>query len=536
MYAQTFTIAGYTPAMSPEQAGKAENQIAVQDGQNFFWNLRGVQSGFGIAERRIGASPGMRHPCIAWVENRKVFLMSDGVYQLSGPAMVRVFAFAANVTHASFDLDAYKWTYAYVGTRHWFCHPRVHGLVYYDQFEDTWGIFRDTCWVGPNFAVTQADNRLVVLLADTVVWSKFDEGHTFLCDWYCGSGAQSLALIRYGQPYTVMPYQNGWLTFTSMGLMTSAPEYGQVLDPDGKRVMAGPLIYRHEESAFDSLPLGPACIEHIEEREVLWLSQDGFWSFKPTQGGGFGAPQPYAQLMGRFYAETLVPQASANGMLLDNFALHYARDMRWLFVSSRTGISFPYTRAHVYQIELDKWGSYDFEHLFIGYGRRDAERAQQQAYERHFGIIDENAEWVRHDPNNGTAASWVKFTPMRLQIPNEDMLVHTMTSVQGLRVGVGPPNFTANPSGRLRSSWVVDAVDVQKPSVFDMFVASGLDANTEWPDEGNYARETDRTHEVIAYACHSTGVVHSLIAIALNTNQHFDIRHIEMSYFFAGVK
>ena len=533
MYSQSFQLSGYEPAWTAEQRGKAENQIAVQDGENFFWNLRGVQSGFGVLRTEAQFTVDMRHPSIMWVENRKVIFTGSGAYEVNGTALIN---FTANVTHAEYDLGAYKWTYAYVGTRHWFCHPQVNGLVWYDEFDKVWGIYRDDCWTGPNYAVTHADNRLVVLLEDTVIWSKFDEGHIFDCGWQCGSGAQSLALIRYGQPYSVMPYNNGWLTFTSKGIMASVPDYGQTLDPDGRRVVAGPFIYRHDEISFDNLPFGPAAIEHIDEKQVLWLSNTGFWQFSGSQGGGFGAVQPYAPAMGRFYHETLVPAMTASGNLLDTFALHYARDLQWLFVSSRTGLDFGYSRAHVYQTAMERWGSFNFPHLFIGFGRNDGEIPNQLVYRRHFGTINETGGVVIHDPMKAHVRAWVKFTPMRLQIPQEDVLVETMTSVQGIRLGIGSPDAATVPNASLRSSWVVDQIDEERHTHFHLMVSSGTDATTEWPDEQTYAQQISRTRDIATYSCHSTGVNHVLTATALEPDQHFDIRHIEMSYFFAGVK
>ena len=537
MYSQSFAIGAYEPGWTAEQRGKAEQQVAVLDGENFFFNMRGVQSGFGVADVcPFSLGSGFRHPAIFSITDAHIVFDDGKVSQYDGAALNTLYTYAADMTHPVHDLDAYKWSYAYVGTRHWFSHPRVSQLVYYDEFDKTWGTYRDTCWNGPIYGVTHADNRLVVLLSDVVVWSKFDEGHVFNCDWHCGSGAQSLALIRYGQPYAVMPYNNGWITCTSMGIMLSVPDYSQTLDPDAQRIGVGLLAYKHEEANFAHMPTGPAAITHIEEKSVVWLAASGFWQFAPTQGGGFGAVQPYAQQMGRFYRETLIPQLSRSLAALDTFAMHYVPDLQWLFVSSRVGLDYGYARAHVYQLPLERWGSFNQPHLSIGTGRLNGEIAAQITGPRHFAVIGEDFKLKRFDPMLPTARSWVKFTPMRFQIPQEDTQVETFSSVQGVRVGLSGHAAPYKPTTALRSSWTDDKLAEHRPSIFDLLISSGLDAETSAIDEESYCQMVTRTSDIAMYSCHSTGLNHVITAAALEQHEHFDIRQIEMSFFWAGVK
>lgn len=538
MEVQTYQIGPYMPAFSPEQQLKAgQDTLAVQDGENFIWNARGVQSAFGERDRCTGAPPPGRHPSAQWIDNEVYHFMLDGVYQCS-PAggWELVFPYERTCAHPVYDHTIYKWTYAYVGTRHWFSHPQVPYLVYYDQHDDEWGSYRDDCWNGCIYGITHADNRLVVLLEDTVVWSEFDYGDLTKCDWFTGAGAQSLALIRYGQPYTVMPYNNGWLTFTSMGVMLTTPERGQTLDPDGSRVMVGGIIFHHEEATFDHVALGPACIEHMDEKVVVWMTPQGFTQFSVTQGGGFGAVQPFEPEMSRFYAETVIPQTQRGRPLKDVFSLEFLRDPNWLMLSSRRGDEEGYTRAHVFQRGLGRWGTFTGEHLAWGWGRLNDEVALQRNDHRHLGYYMPSGTYVMLDAQQPAEKCWVKFAPFVLSAPDGQLQGQLVSSVQEVRLGAGPESWQTDWKGQLHSPWAQDEDDEYAPGFFDVLVSASDGAGTRLSDEEEYAQLRQRDRNVATYTVHATGVAHNIIVTALRPDQHFDLRHIEVGYFFAGYK
>ena len=537
MFSQTFDIGAYQPALDAEQSGKASQQLAIQDGENFFWNARGVQSGFGEDLRSGVEQHGMEHPGEFDIKNIKHFFFASGVYTVDeAGTWTQVLAFNANATHPIYDLDVYEWSQAYVGTRYWFCHPLLNDLVYYDQFDDQWGVFRDTAWEGRLFGVTHADNRLVVLLEDVVTWSHFDRGDLFTLDWQCGSGVQTLGLIRYGQPYAVMPYNNAWLTFTSKGIMSSVPDFSQTLDPDGRRIISGALVYNHDEVAYENLPLGPVAICHMDEKQVMWLSQSGFWQFAPTQGGGAGGVQLYQPMMGRFYKETLIPYASRAGALLDNFKLTWSGDLQWMFCSSRTNPAESYSRAHILQLVMDKWSVFVGEHKTVTSGRVDSEIGAQRVDMRFFGLLLPSSEYARIDLQNNERESWIKFTPMRLQIPDQPVTAETLSSVQGVRVGHSAPAWQAPVKAGLQSSFAAEEPKEHINSRFKLLVASADGADQPLIDEQEYGHLVHRNSKTSQYSLHCTGVDHSLFITAVDEIESYDIRHVEIDYFFAGIK
>ena len=533
MYSQTFNIGAYTPILADEQSGKLAEQLAVVDGENFAWRGSAVFSAHGHYQSAPPLPAWMRHPYIARIQDTPYYFCANGVYTWDEASATwqQEFAYAETYTHATWNLDLYKWTYAFVGTRHWFCHPRV-GLVYYDQFDDEWGLFRDDCWTGPTYAVTQADLRLVVLLEDTVIWSKIDEGHIFDCGWHCGSGAQSLAKIRYGQPYSVMPYNNGWLTFTSTGVMASMPEMQQVADPDGQRIAVGPLVYRHSVATFDKVLIGPTAVTHIDETRVIWLSMQGFVQFAPTQGGGFGAVQPFEPAMSLFYHDALLSNAAGNWE--DHFCLEYTRDQNWLFVSSRSEAFSPYyDRAHFLQLDVERWGSFDFPHTFPGFRRHHDSVLLEDT---HWAFLDEQLA-VQFVDNRPHTNAWVRFSPQRLQAPNEPELpASTVTSVQEIRIGCSQPVWQQSPTAGLRSSWLSEKKSHTPPSHFDLLIASGWDGETQNVDELEYATLLDRSEHTALFKAHSTGITHTLMATTDRPERYFHLDHIEMTFFLAGVR
>lgn len=533
MFTQTFQIGAYIPALAAEQAGKVNDQLAVVDGENFIWNLRGVQSSFGVAETVESQVITGRHPGCFNIANERIFCMGDGLYKLVNGALVLQIGQAATQAHPTYDLAGYKWSYAYVGTRHWFCHPTFPQLFYYDEFDDVWGLFRDDCWDGPVYSITQADNSLIVLLEDVVVWSKFDEGNVFNCETYCESGAQSLARVRYGQPFAVMPYNGAWLTFTSMGIMLSRATGEQAQHPDMRSLIIGPARFNHSDVSHELMPYGPTAICHIDTRSVIWLAPQGFYSFSPAQGGGFGSIGPYAPEMSIFYKETLVPYAADASSLLDEFQLDYVDEVRWLAVSSRVGEQMHYGRAHIYQPEKDRWGSFNHGHLLILPRARDDEIAGQQRSRRHVATIGPLGALTTYDKQASAARSWIKFSPSRLQAPQE--LNHrAVHSVQGVRFGCAEtPWFSLGPRG-LQSDWRMDLATEVHPSVFKTALLAGDGPTQLIVDEAEYLTPFRRTTNTAHFTCHVTGGALSLYVLALEPDEHFDIRHVEMDFFFAG--
>ena len=195
-----------------------------------------------------------------------------------------------------------------------------------------------------------------------------------------------------------------------------------------------------------------------------------------------------------------------------------------------------YDRAHVYQLVLDRWGSFDHGHLAFGEATEArGKTASQQGQALNTLFITETMRVAEVTHGYGPN-SWVRFSPMRFQMPNEDLPPTTMSSVQQVRLGHSGPQTPARWPAHLSSSWRVEQHATIPRTVCKVLVSSGDDAETQNVDEGEYGWLVSTDRQSSVYSLHCTGVTHSLIVTALGDDEYFNIRHIELGFFWAGVK
>lgn len=538
MFSQSFNFTGYYPAYNAEQLGKAKDELAVVDGQNFAWQLAGIRSYY--ANSIINAPTGsslMAHPLLFVIDGQLHYFDAAGVWALSKTNVwSQAFSFAgapAFTNDKGYDLTQYKWTTAFVGTRYWFCHPAV-GLVYYDLYTSTWGFYRDNCWYGPVFAIALATNRLVILMQDALAWSKFDDGSEFVYDdWHHGSGVQSLVLLEYGQPYSVQSYGGGWITFTSTGVLVSRPNGDVVGAPDGQSVAPGALMFHHSVVTQEDIPLGPCACCNADRNTVIWLTQKGFRTFAQSQGGGWGASQEWQPEMSAFYREFVLPASKSRA--LDRFCIDVAKDCGWVFVSSRPNDTIVgYSRAHVFQPEVSKWGSFDWRHLTVGQSRRTDVVAD-------IGWVDQGGRLHYVDEVTGGApSSWIRFSPMRLQMPTDPSLPPTtVTATQDWRLGIGHSPWTLRSPLGLLSSWegLKQPTSAPLPATKAKYYAyGGWDTGQANLTEKIELMPVTVGSDSIHLVGTTTGINHSFVVAADTADEAFFITSLEIGYVFAGFK
>jgi hypothetical protein len=316
-----------------------------------------------------------------------------------------------------------------------------------------------------------------------------------------------------------------------MGIMLSMPEYGQTLDPDLTKLNVGAVVFKHEEVSFEELPVGPTAIEHADESAVYWLAKQGFREYTPSQGGGTGSVKPAFAPFSEFYSEYLLPQCDAAPQ--DHFMLNMARDTGWLFVSSRESpADLHYARAHVYQRTVDRWGSFDYAHLHVGYGRRAGKYTTESM---NYGFISDTLRMcvVDHRP---TIGNWLRFSPMRLQMAQEDVPATTICSVQEVRLGHSRPHWPADPTHGLQSHWLSQKRAEQFPTRSAVYLSGGWDSETQNLDEGRALTITKPGQNTSVYVGHVTGITHSLALRTEHSGEHYEITSVEMSFFFSGRK
>ena len=530
MYTQTFNIGAYLPAVTDDQSSNVDKQLAVVDGENFAWKASGVFSAFGH-EIIAGAFEGPGHHVTTFQVGGETWVFGrTQVAREAGGVWETLYEFPAAASQISvWDLTTYKWTHAYVGTRHWFAHPQV-GLVYFDQFDGEWGTFRHPNWLGPVYACCHADNRLVVMLNDVVAWSRFDRGHEFDdVSWHCGTGAQSLALIRYGQPFGVYAYNGGWLSFTSAGIMLSMPSNQQNTHPNAEKGVFAALVFNHEEVSWQNLPVGSLAIAGIDDKQVIWVSNVGLLVASPGQGGSTIAVTPVDQPMNSFYVENILRGLEAEN--IQEFRLDYLPDADWLVLSSRGGVSSYYTRAHILQRVYNRWASFNFPHECLAHiGQADP--ANLDSHKIGFITPTRRLAKITHRPH---AYSWIRLNTTRLEAPNEQIPAGSLVQTHQIRVGRGKPAWDQLSGFQKRSSWLRDKREAWAANRFDLYIAGSWDSQTEIVDERVKAMPVKVGESIDYYAVDTTGVVHTIYVECAGPDDFYEINSVEVTFTFAGV-
>lgn len=529
MFRATYNIENFFPVFQAEQHGGNESQVRVLEGQNFAWHTNGVFSAY--AHELCATAPGTdgttRHPGSFNIARNQYSFFNSGVY--TKVAGVQVPVFPCPRDDINIDREKYKWTYAYVGTAHYFSHPEWSEILYYDQHDDTWGKFRPACWNGPIYGITHAENRLIVMLTDTVGWSSFDQGQLgWDCASPCGSGYQSLALIRYGCPLTVMPYQTGWLSFTDKGVMISMPTTDLVPDPEGDGVLAGPVMYRHEELTFDNLAIGPTAVEHINEKDVIWLCDRGYWHMDGLNAVPW---QPEWSAWWRDYLRDYTTDFSSDSVMLS-----YIRPFGHLVTSHKAAQGDQwYEHGAVYQFDLEKWGSFDKPHKGFSW---DKDEMVKSRYKQFFSFFD-NACAVQDITHGPTDDSYIKLGPLRLDAQNELHEANDISLLFGVRLGFSKRPWVDNVERySIRGTedfWNRMKRENQVPTHCDVYTAGSEDGVDPTIEATEPATLVTRSAYAAEYSCHTSGHLHLIVVETQEEIDFFDVRHLQLSFLPIGV-
>ena len=529
MYSQTFALGNFHPVWDHEQPDQKDGRIKVLAGKNFAWHTRGIFSAYASelgCSVPTPAAAATRHPGSFTVAKKNYHFFNDGVYAHAGGACIKVFECLRD--RASTTLEIYKWSYAYVGTVHYFSHPEWSEIIYYDEHADTWDCFRADCWEGPVYGITHAENRLVVLLTDVVGWSMFDKGFDgFECSSYCGSGYQSLALIRYGCPFRVEPYADGWLTFTDMGIMLSQPITDLVPDPEGDGVLSGPVIYKHQELTFDNLAVGPCAIEHIDEKDVIWLSERGFWHLNR------GALEPWQPEWSGWFRDHWRDYSTLRP--LDDVMLTSLRPFGWLGVSFKQANTDHYTNAAMYQFDLDRWGSFDYDHHGFAWKEEDGVKSRFRPFFAYFAVGN---NW-RNITHGTTDNSYVKLGPVTLHAETELHEAENKQLLFATRVGLSKrpwvDNYQQHAVRGTEDFWQKNEREVEIPSEFDLYVSGTEDGVHNETGQTEPLTRVQRQGYTASYSGHVTGYSHLFTFECANATDFFDIRTIQASFIPVGI-
>jgi len=363
-------INGLVPIIERKKA----DQPYVVDGKNFFVDLNGPVSGLSRA----------------WVFHRQID-EPRGWQTLRDGADTSVFHFTGDAI-ASYDADTrqlypvyahstrseyWPWTRAVVGNVTYYANKEI-GVLRFDHVAGTWKDISGNANLptGP-LAICESGGRLVVLGETAIAWSAIDDGEDLAPSSSTGAGFQLLSLLSSSSnPMMVLPYANGFLTFTKAGILRS-----ELVDA------ANP--YRHRAFSRRHTILNPWCVTRVGTNDIeriIMLTPNGLFSTT-------GAEQPteWQPLMSEFFNQKLIPNIPTDGRADMTFRLDTDTKTGWFLVSvSIDGRNSFYSRAYVHYLPSEQWGIYSRVHH--GFGQIHLNSGANAGF--FYGVVDvEGTVW-----------------------------------------------------------------------------------------------------------------------------------------------
>ncbi len=327
----------------------------ITSGTNFLIDAAGPYSAFG--------SSIVTHEGLAMSDNVATFRVLDYTLIFTENAILRydtilqmffpVFVFDPIPT----EVTRAPWFEALVGTKCYFVRAGSP-LLEFDPINDIWAELSPVDGVPANpVSVTNAGGRLIVLGDDIVKWSTVDMfGPGLNGDVDDGVGFQITNIVGSGQPYSVLPTADGFITYKSSGMMKS-----QFLDSI--------IAFRHFPfQKGTSPPINAFSAVEVGTDEHIILNEKGLFI---TKGSDF---QPWQPLFSEFMNRQLLPTLTLDKP--DVIKLHYFDDFKWFMVSiDSTSRGGSYDKAHVINLSRNEWGVFNRPHKsfgVLGLGKNDA--------------------------------------------------------------------------------------------------------------------------------------------------------------------
>lgn len=259
--------------------------------------------------------------------------------------------------------ETFPWSEAFVGNVYYFAKKGV-GLISYTPTTGEWKSLDGVGSVPTGVvAVADASGRLIAVTATNIHGSAFDDGEDFVTSPQTGAFAQSLGLVRGGEPYAVRHTSSGgYMVFTSEGMIVAT--FTDTIIP-----------FSHKGLTEHAKPISPFGVLDADDLIII-LNEDGFWQTRGQE------PEPWQPLMSEFFRQTLLPN------ILDSnpeaIRLHYNSPRKWIIISvAELNQPSLYTKAYVYYIPLDEWGIFNSCHH--GFGTLDLQSGPFEG--RHFGFV-----------------------------------------------------------------------------------------------------------------------------------------------------
>lgn len=548
------------------------NTPAILRSRNSRWTTNSIASGWGNRIDASIAAPSVDDlACIMPWKTHTLLFTLWGIYSHDPATTQYSLIFPLTPTIRAMKHHDYPWSHAFVGNDHFYSHPAI-GIVKYDGTCDVWSIVDlELILTNPNggsnatpsiapasrvvYGICAADNRLILLLSDTVSWSCIDFGDHLRTNNYCGSGFQSLSKQRFGHPLGVYSLGDGFAVFTSNSIMIAAPSS----DPTA-------AFQFPPEQAFRNTAINPFCIipMHDETRSsIIYLAKQGFQELKSS--GTRAQHVKWKPEQGNWIEEIeMKRRQDFNGVDFEQFKsvrLWHVPEEELLFVSFYAQHpEWPEyhiaKRSLVYHIELDKWSSFDQPHICIGDLYAYPSQPRETSFQ--FGFLHPTGMQLRNFDNSRTNAgapldSFIELGPLTFS----SQLIDSMSYLQRFSLHMPAPNLVTRsvpaspqPDASNASFAVAHALGTTYQSTiheFDSFsdylkyyslprvrVNSSLDGEQlfeqNWCD-ATIAQVNGSRHN---YTCNTSGLFHTISLHAEEVGEFYELNILVYQLTYGG--
>lgn len=335
-------IQSWNPASDPRSAEDGKSRIL--NGKNYLFDANGPKSGFGhrlVTGGRLGSASDIQSIDI---DGQSLIAASDGIYrqEYAVPALRDVLEPSTwwrklvNFTTVPNGFNTYRWHHAFLNGTVYVCH-RDYGLYRVNrtdaELHTADGVPDDP------IAIAIIGSRLIVVNSFVFSWSGPGDGYDFQPE-LGGAGLQLTNQYMSGEPIGI--------TYTDKEIIVWGTDSAMLVEYIG-----GEKVFRF--SAFNSglYPMNPMCITQYLQNTAFIMTNHGLAAIDGTQLN-LGLNPQFNQFIRTFF----------NDNYLLKIRLDYIIEDDILYVSLADSQDF-YYQSYCLSVSLDKWGSFDEQHLGI---------------------------------------------------------------------------------------------------------------------------------------------------------------------------
>jgi hypothetical protein len=524
---------GLYPAINRNQAP----EVGVIRGKNFRFSMSGPYSGWGnklVIDHLPFNAKHYPHYATFDINDQTVLCSTVGIFMIDGNGHWHCVIKNDNPKIWNDNTDnEYPWTKAFVGDSWFFAHP-TFGLAGYSVDKQCWykmkfcteinnqgqytdfNHFKGITIAEPVYSITQANNRLILLAADTVSWSEIDNGYNFTADIHTGTGFQNLSINEYGKPLAVTEHMNGFNVFTSNGLTA--------------------FISREDEASFhakhisrSAIPISPYAVLGLDNKSTVYLTKLGLFMQDSAYVNDNTFPKEWEPIVGKWLAQTFIPR---NKILINLSAIRmfYFPESQELFISMfdprREVSQHTYTHSLVFNASLKEWASFDQRHTFIGPINFTTHRMN----EYQLGFIANNSIHQFDHSTSNSGQSLDSRVELGLFTVTDNVNMNLETELQEICIYSGPSESFASDRNFAKAPLASDQYAEQSEicNNYNIVVASTPDGYTVSNEQWEVPYPININFYSQNYNCNIFGKSHIIALSAEIVGQFYELSRIDL--------